>query len=115
MQLSTLLPLPTLLSLALALPSATTPSISVDVFDDTACKIPTVRGYSFTANNVCKQFIKAEGSVTAVSLNGPVKQGCVLQVFGDTACKDVFAAVTVDGKCQRPVLGPVSSGKLVGC
>ncbi|KAI4173981.1 MAG: hypothetical protein LQ346_008304, partial [Caloplaca aetnensis] len=112
-----LLPLLPLLSLALATPAVSkrTPSISVDVFDDTACNLPTVRGYSFTKNNVCQQFIKQEGSVTATSLNGPVKPGCVLQVFADTNCGDVLAAITVDGTCQAPLLGPASSGMLVGC
>ena len=76
--------------------------------------MPTVSGYSFTQNNLCQQFIKQEGSVTATSKT-PVKQGCVLQVFADTSCSNVLAAITIDGTCQAPLLGPASSGKLVGC
>ncbi|KAL9602881.1 MAG: hypothetical protein Q9219_001577 [cf. Caloplaca sp. 3 TL-2023] len=115
MQLPLLLPLTSLLSLSLALPSTTAPSISVDVFDETACKIPTVRGYSFTQNNICKQFIKAEGSITATSLSGPVKNGCVLRVSADTSCGDFLGNVTVNGQCQATKPFPASSGKLVGC
>ncbi|KAL8832141.1 MAG: hypothetical protein Q9170_005000 [Blastenia crenularia] len=117
MLLSTLVPFTALLSLTLALPSteASSPSISVDVFDDSACKVPTVRGYSFTQNNVCTQFIKTEGSLTATSLNGPVQKGCVLRVSADTSCGDFLGNITINGACQATKPYPASSGKLVGC
>lgn len=110
-----LFPLIPLLSTALAAPAANTLSVSVDVFQNKVCNLPSVRGYSFTENNVCRQFIEREGSVTATSINGPVKQGCVLQVFESTNCENVLAAITIDGSCQAPLLAPASSGKLVGC
>ena len=110
-----LLPLMPLFSTALAAPAANTLSVSVDVFQDKVCNLPSVRGYSFTKNNVCRQFIEREGSFTATSINGPVKQGCVFQVFADTNCDNVLAAITIDGTCQAPYYGPASSGKLVGC
>ncbi|KAL8992171.1 MAG: hypothetical protein Q9169_007309 [Polycauliona sp. 2 TL-2023] len=117
MHFSTLIPILPLISLTLASPTPTNKklSVSVDVFDDNACNLATVRGYEFTKNDVCRQFISREGSVTATSLKGKVQEGCVLQVFADTNCDDVLAAITIDGTCQAPLLGPASSGKLVGC
>ena len=109
------LPLLSLVSLTTATPvAATRVSVSVNVYADTACAVPDVEGYSFTKNNQCQQFIEQEGSITATSKNA-VPEGCVLQVFGDTDCQDVFAAITINGGCETPLLGPVSSGKLVGC
>ncbi|KAI4159166.1 MAG: hypothetical protein LQ342_006813 [Letrouitia transgressa] len=121
MQFKTLLPFISLLSLSSAAPApannaaaADKLSVSVDIFDDTKCALPTERGLLFNKNNVCQQFIKQEGSFTATSAK-PVKSGCVLQVFADTSCTDVLAAITIDGTCQAPLLGPASSGKLAGC
>ncbi|KAL9614592.1 MAG: hypothetical protein Q9167_000961 [Letrouitia subvulpina] len=121
MQFKILLPFISLLSLSIAAPApadseaaAKKLSVSVDVFDDTQCALPTERGIKFKKNNVCQQFIKQEGSFIATSKK-PVKSGCVLQVFADTSCTDVLAAITIDGTCQAPLLGPASSGKLAGC
>lgn len=35
--------------------------------------------------------------------------------FTQTDCQDVLAAITINGGCEAPLLGPASSGKLVGC
>jgi len=94
--------------------AARKPSVSVNVYADNACAVPDVEGYSFTQNNQCHQFIEQEGSFTATS-NKPVPEGCVLQVFASTNCEDVLAAITINGGCEAPLLGPASSGKLVGC
>ena len=111
--LSTLLALATL-GLAAPAPATGPISISVNVYNDTACAIPDVEGYIFYHNQECLQFITTEASVKATSAKA-VKPGCVLQVFADTSCTDVLAAITPDGTCQAPLLGPVSSGWLVGC
>lgn len=105
-----------LATLASAAPAPDTNAISirVNVYQDTTCAVPDVEGYVFSHNNECLQFIEQEGSVKAMS-NKQVKDGCVLQVFASTNCENVLAAITPDGTCQTPLLGPVSSGMLVGC
>jgi hypothetical protein len=94
--------------------AARNPNVSVNVYADNACAVPDVEGYSFTQNNQCHQFIEQEGSFTATS-NKPVPGGCVLQVFASTNCGNVLAAITINGGCEAPLLGPASSRKLVGC
>ncbi len=114
---SKLLPFLSLLAVISASPVADTArnfDVSVNVYADNACAEPDVEGYIFTQNNQCRQFIEQEGSVTATSKKA-VPEGCVLQVFASTNCENVLAAITINGGCEAPLLGPASSGKLVGC
>lgn len=66
-QILSLIPILPILALAFATPAAPKKAlyVSIEVFEDTSCEIFSVRGYSFTENNVCRQLIEAEGSITA--------------------------------------------------
>ncbi|CAF9904058.1 MAG: hypothetical protein HETSPECPRED_003338 [Heterodermia speciosa] len=118
MQLQTLLSLLPLLSLTLATPltdTTTKYNVQLDAYSTSTCAAkPDIKNLKFTTNDQCISFQKPEAGFVATSKKA-VPDGCVLQVFADTACADVLAAITINAGCEAPLLGPALSAKLVGC
>ena len=89
--------------------------VKVNAYSDTTCSTKAdVKNKDFTTNDECKAFKKPEAGFKSTSKKG-VPDGCVLQVFSDTTCSDVLAAITINAGCEAPILGPAQSAKLAGC